>query len=59
MLLDYKRFADVDLSEVKGLESVGHQGPSTIGVDTLVRSEGEIPEAFLRGCGVPDPSSRT
>jgi hypothetical protein len=48
-------FADVDLSEVKGLDSVEHTGPSTIGIDTLFRSQGKIPEAFLRGCGVPDP----
>jgi TIR domain len=31
-----------------------HQSPSTIGVDTLFRSKGKIPEAFLRRCGVPD-----
>jgi hypothetical protein len=47
-------FADVDLSEVNGLDSVGHDGPSTIGIDTLFRSQGKIPEAFLRGCGVPN-----
>jgi hypothetical protein len=44
-------FGDVDLSEVKGLESITHIGPSTVGVDTLARSRGRIPEAFLRGCG--------
>lgn len=47
-------FADVNLSDVKGLDTVNHQGPSTIGIDTLYNSEGNIPEAFLRGCGVPD-----
>jgi uncharacterized protein YjbI with pentapeptide repeats len=47
-------FADNDLSEVKGLEMVMHGGPSSIGVDTLYKSAGKIPEAFLRGCGVPD-----
>ena len=47
-------FADVDLSEVRGLDSIKHRGPSTIGIDTLFRSQGNIPEAFLRGCGVPD-----
>jgi hypothetical protein len=46
--------ADVDLSEVKGLDSVIHLGPSTIGIDTLLRSKGRIPEAFFRGCGVPE-----
>jgi hypothetical protein len=46
--------ANVDLSEVKGLDSATHLGPSTIGTDTLIRSRGKIPEAFLRGCGLPD-----
>jgi uncharacterized protein YjbI with pentapeptide repeats len=47
-------FGDTDLSGVKGLETVRHDGPSTIGIDTLYRSGGNIPEVFLRGCGVPD-----
>jgi uncharacterized protein YjbI with pentapeptide repeats len=47
-------FGDVDLSEVHGLESIRHFAPSTVGVDTLVRSCGRIPTAFLRGCGVPE-----
>jgi hypothetical protein len=47
-------FTDVDLSVVKGLDSVSHKGPSSVGIDTLVRSKGKIPESFLRGCGVPD-----
>jgi uncharacterized protein YjbI with pentapeptide repeats len=48
-------FCDLDLSEVKGLESIWHVGPSFVGVETLFKSKGKIPEAFLRGCGVPDP----
>lgn len=52
--LSYTTFADNDLSEVKGLETVIHNAPSSIGVDTLYKSGGKIPEAFLRGCGVPD-----
>jgi hypothetical protein len=47
-------FADVDLSTVKGLETVIHDGPSTIGIDTIIASRGKIPEIFLRGAGVPD-----
>ena len=47
-------FADVDLTRVKGLESVVHSGPSTIGIDTIYRSKGNIPEVFLRGAGVPE-----
>jgi hypothetical protein len=45
-------FGNVDLSEVKGLGSIKHYRPSTIGVDTLARSRGRIPEDFLRGCGL-------
>jgi hypothetical protein len=31
-------FGNVDLSQVKGLESVHHTGPSTIGIDTIYLS---------------------
>src|SRR6266496_2937647 len=37
-------FGNVDLRMVKGLETIVHFGPSTIGTDTLMRSEGDIPE---------------
>jgi uncharacterized protein YjbI with pentapeptide repeats len=47
-------FADVDLSEVKGLDKANHGGPSSIGIDTIFKSGGKIPEVFLRGAGVPD-----
>lgn len=50
----YTVFSDVDLSQTKGLETVNHDGPSTIGIDTIYKSNGNIPEVFLRGCGVPD-----
>jgi hypothetical protein len=35
-------FGNVDLSEVKGLETIRHEGPSTVGMDTLFRSRGKI-----------------
>ena len=47
-------FGDIDLSKVKNLHTVKHRGPSTIGIDTIFRSKGDIPEVFLRGAGVPD-----
>ena len=47
-------FVNVDLSAVLGLDDIRHLGPSHIGIDTIYRSEGKIPESFLRGCGVPD-----
>ena len=47
-------FGSVDLGTVRGLESVIHLGPSIIGIDTIYKSKGNIPEGFLRGCGVPE-----
>jgi hypothetical protein len=52
--VDSAVFGDNDLSNVKGLETVQHDGPSTIGIDTIYKSKGNIPEAFLRGAGVPE-----
>jgi len=47
-------FANNDLSEAEGLETVEHRGPSTIGIDTVYQSQGVIPEEFLRGAGVSE-----
>jgi uncharacterized protein YjbI with pentapeptide repeats len=47
-------WADVDLASAEDLETMRHDGPSTVGIDTLLRSGGRIPDAFLRGCGVPE-----
>jgi len=47
-------FGDNDLSDARGLETVEHIGPSTIGIDTIYRSHGKIPPVFLRGAGVPE-----
>ena len=52
--LGYTVFGNVNLSTAKGLEMVKHIGPSTIGIDTIIRSQGNIPETFLRGAGVDD-----
>jgi len=52
--MDSVSLGNVDLSTVKGLDTVRHIGPSTIGIDTVYRSKGNIPERFLRGAGVPE-----
>lgn len=52
--IGWTTFGDNDLSEVMGLETMRHDGPSTIGIDTIYSSQGKIPLAFLRGAGVPD-----
>lgn len=52
--MSHTTLADIDLSKAKGLETVRHFNPSTIGIDTIYKSRGNIPEIFLRGCGVPE-----
>lgn len=47
-------FADCDLSKAKYLDKVDQLIPSTIGIDTIYRSNGNIPEEFLRDAGVPE-----
>ncbi|MDQ2905345.1 MAG: toll/interleukin-1 receptor domain-containing protein [Chloroflexota bacterium] len=47
-------FGEVDLSDVHGLETVHHMSRSIIGIETIFRSQGRIPEGFLRGAGVEE-----
>lgn len=47
-------FLNVDLKETINLDTVVHLGPSTIGIDTIQRSRGKIPDAFLIGAGVSE-----
>lgn len=53
-LVGWSTFSNVDLSVAKGLKDVEHEGPSTVGLDTISRSRGDLPEGFLRGCGLSD-----
>ena len=46
-------FGNVDLSVVKGLDTLIHLGPSPIGIDTVYKSRGKIPQVFLENAGVP------
>jgi uncharacterized protein YjbI with pentapeptide repeats len=55
--LGYTVFQDCDLRSVIGLEQLRHDAPSSIGVDTIYRSGGLLPAAFLAGAGVPSSVS--
>ena len=52
-LLGYTVFQNCDLSQADELTLARHDAPSTVGVDTLIRSAGKIPPEFLLGSGVP------
>lgn len=47
-------WVEVDLSRAVELETIIHWGPSSLGVNTILNSKGNIPVEFLRGCGMPD-----
>jgi len=47
-------FANVDLSQAKGLQNVAHDGPSNIDVFTLLRSIKEVSPEFLKGTGIQE-----
>ena len=42
-------WANTDLRGIRNLADVRHVGPSTVGLDTVLASRGDIPEVFLRG----------
>ena len=47
-------WGDTDLRGVKNLDRIRHRRPSSIGFDTAIVSGGELPDIFLKGCGLPD-----
>jgi len=50
----FTKLGYTDLTSTEGLELVRHEGPSSLGVDTLFLMEDKLPDVFLRGCGVPE-----
>jgi uncharacterized protein YjbI with pentapeptide repeats len=53
-VMDGTIFSGVDLSKVKGLDAIRHEGPCRIDIETIYLSEGNIPDEFMRGVGAPD-----
>ena len=45
---------DADLSKCQGLDEVVHDGPSTISIPAILSFKDDLPEEFLRGCGLDD-----
>src|SRR5262247_3447379 len=53
-IFSYITFSNIDISTAKGLDTIRYRSPSSIGIDAIYQSEGRIPDAFLRGAGVPE-----
>jgi len=47
-------FRNIDLRQLKGLDKMKFSLPSSIDIDTIYSSHGDIPEVFLSGIGAPD-----
>lgn len=55
-IMGWTTIGNIDLRNVKGLETIKHEGPSYVSTSTLERSLGFVPDAFLRGAGLSDSS---
>jgi uncharacterized protein YjbI with pentapeptide repeats len=53
-IVNHTVFDNIDLCAVNGLDSITHEGPSELSISTINLSKGQIPEIFLRGCGLRD-----
>ena len=47
-------FRNIDLRQLKGLDKIRFSLPSSIDIDTIYCSHGNIPEVFLKGAGLDD-----
>ena len=52
-IIGYTVFQNCAMDGAQGLDSVRHDAPSTIGLDTLLRSRGALPHSFILGSGIP------
>ncbi len=52
-IIGYTVFQNCAMDNALGLDSVRHDAPSTIGLDTLLRSRGVLPRSFMLGSGIP------
>ncbi len=56
-IIGYTVFQNCALGGAIGLDSIRHDAPSTIGLDTLLRSGGVLPDSFFLGSGLPSFAS--
>lgn len=57
--LDYSKcnrtiFGSIDSSDIVGLDSIEHSGPSYLSIHSLALSRGQLPTSFLQGCGLKE-----
>jgi uncharacterized protein YjbI with pentapeptide repeats len=50
--IGWTNFCNMDLSNAKNFSKAIYDGPSSIGIDTITNSHGNIPKTFLRGAGL-------
>jgi TIR domain/Pentapeptide repeats (8 copies) len=53
-IVNHTQFGDRDFRTIKDLDTIRHGGPSSLSINSIYESEGDIPEAFVRGTGAPD-----
>lgn len=53
--LTYTTLVDTDLSQLVGVDTISHEGPCTLSLETIRHLKGQVSpqlERFLRGCGM-------
>ena len=53
-VMEHTVLANLDLRGCKNLNTVQHKEPSSLSIDTIVKSKGAIPLEFLRGVGLDE-----
>jgi uncharacterized protein YjbI with pentapeptide repeats len=53
-IIGWTKFGDRDFRELKGLENTVHKGPTPLSINSIYLSRGEIPDIFVKRCGVDD-----
>jgi hypothetical protein len=54
VILGNTSFGDVNIRDSEGLETAIHLFPSHIDMATILKSEGQVPDIFLKRAGIPD-----
>lgn len=57
--MGWSTFSDVDFSTAKDIETIRHDGPSSIGIESLYLLEGDFPSNFFHQAGIPNSIIKT
>lgn len=54
IIFQYTKVSQLNMTNIKSIEMINHKGPTYLDATTFQKSQGQIPEIFLKGCGLSD-----